>query len=270
MSSNWKSICMFFSVLGLICICAFKMPSSYKLVSKIPLDGGSFTTDNLQDVYVYEGSTLKKFSSTGTLLYTHSDKTYGDISAVDVYDPMKVMLFYKDFPQIVYLDNTLSQNGNTINPADMGYPLTQLACISHDNGLWIYDGQVLQLVRFDVNLNTFQKTGNLNQLLGITVNPVSLTEYNSYLYLNDTVQGILIFDSFGTYYKTLPFTNVKHFEVRGDDLFYMQHHKLHAFHMKTITEDIIAQPDSMATQARVEKNLLYEKYRDTLRVYDIK
>lgn len=252
-----------------LCVMGFKMPASYKLQAKIPLNGGAFTTDNLQNVYVYEGTVLKKYSPAGTLLYTHGDKSYGDITSVNAYDPMKVMVFYKDFPVILYLDNTLSQNGNVINPSDLGYPLTSLACVSHDNGLWLYDGQNLQLVRFDVNLTPLQKTGNLNQLLNLQLNPTALWEYNSYVYLNDTTEGILMFDDFGTYYKTLPFKGVKHFQVRGDDVFYMQGHKLHSFHMKTITEDVIAQPDSMATQCRVEKNLLFEKYLDTVRVYSI-
>ncbi|HSY75835.1 MAG TPA: hypothetical protein VK890_03195 [Bacteroidia bacterium] len=259
-----------FMLLSFIAFTAFRSPATFKLVAKIPLDGGSFTTDNLQNIYVYQADILKKYSAAGILLSSHSDKAYGSITSVDVYDPMKVMVFYKDFPAIVYLDNTLSQNGNTFNTGDMGFPLTSLACVSHDNGLWLYDAQISQLVRFDVNLTALQKTGNLNQLLGIPLNPISLMEYNNYVYVNDTAQGILVFDAFGTYYKTMPFTGVKHYEIRGDDVFYMQKHKIHAFHMKTVSEDIIAQPDSLATQARVEKNLLYEKYMDTVRVYEIR
>jgi len=265
---RWVTCCLLF--VAVLMISAFKFPASYKLVTKVPLNGGSFTTDNLQNLYVYEGNVLKKYSSSGTLLCTHGDKSYGDITLVNAYDPMKVMVFYKDFPVILFLDNTLSQNGNQINPADIGYPLTQLACVSHDNGLWLFDGQNMQLVRFDVNLTQLQKTGNLNQLLGIQLNPSALWEYNNYVYLNDTTEGILMFDGFGTYYKTLPFKGVKHFEVRGDDMFYMQGNKIHVFHMKTITEDVITQPDELATQCRVEKNLLFEKYMDTVRVYEIK
>jgi len=261
---------LLFCVSIIVGISGFKARTTYKLIDKIPLEGGSFTTDNLQNIYVYTGNVLKKYNSAGVLLYTHSDKAYGDITSVDVFDPMKVMVFYKDFPVIVYLDNTLSQNGNTINPSDMGYPLTCMVCMSHDNGLWIYDAQTLQLIRFDVNLAPLQKTGNLNQLLGVSISPVSLCEYNNYVYVDDTTQGILVFDAFGTYYKTMPFTRTRHFEVSGDDIFYMSHHRLHSFHMKTITEDEIAQPDSLATQARVEKNLLYDKYMDTVRVYEIK
>ncbi len=267
-SKRWVGISLLF--VALLIVSAFKLPASYKLVTKVPLNGGTFTTDNLQNLYVYESNVLKKYNSSGTLLYTHGDKFYGDITLVNAYDPMKVMVFYKDFPVILFLDNTLSQNGNLINPADVGYPLTQLACVSHDNGLWLFDGQNMQLVRFDVNLTQLQKTGNLNQLLGIQLNPSALWEYNNYVYLNDTTEGILMFDNFGTYYKTLPFKGIKHFEVRGDDMFYMQDHKIHVFHMKTITEDVIIQPDELATQCRVEKNLLFEKYMDTVRVYEIK
>ncbi len=259
-----------FVIIAITGFAAFRLPATYKLVSKVPLEGGSFTTDNLQNIYVYEGNVLKKYNSSGVLLSSHSDKSYGNITSVNAYDPMKVMVFYKDFPIILFLDNTLSQNGNGINPADIGYPLTSMACMSHDNGVWLYDAQNSQLVRFDVNLTPLQKTGNLNQLLGLALNPVSLAEYNSYVYLNDTTQGILMFDAFGTYYKTIPFKGLTHFEVRGDDMFYMQNHKIHSFHMKTVTEDIIAQPDSLAIQCRVEKNLLYENHKDTVRVFEIK
>ena len=154
----------------------------------------TFTTDNLQNTYLYSGSSLRKYDSRGKLLNQYDDRSFGAISYVDVNDPMKVMVFYKDFPEIVFLDNTLSLNGSPINPGDMGFQFATLACISHDNGAWIYENQGLQLVRFDLNLNVTQKTGNLVQALGMYLNPNYLMEYNSYLYMNDTVQGILVFD----------------------------------------------------------------------------
>lgn len=245
-------------------------PVEYEMICKIPLEGGTFTTDNLQDVYVYTGNVLKKYDAHGKMLYLHGDKSYGSISSVDVTDPLKVMVFYKDFPEIVLLDNTLSQNGSPISPTDLGFPNTTLACISHDNGAWLYEAQNLQLVHVDINLNVTQKTGNLMQLLGFPINPNYLLEYNNYLYMNDSAQGILIFDIYGTYFKTIPIKGLTTFEIRGNDLFYTQANRIHAFHLKTIMEDITAMPDSLATNARVEKNMLFESYRDTVRVFGIK
>src|ERR1700722_3648508 len=130
-------IVFLFSITIIAGLSAFRAPIMYNLVSKIPLENGSFTTDNLQNVYILNGNVLKKYNSAGVLLCSHSDKAFGDITSMDVYDPMKILVFYKAFPQLVFLDNTLSQNGNGINPADIGYPLASMACISHDNGLWL-------------------------------------------------------------------------------------------------------------------------------------
>jgi len=243
---------------------------TYNLICKIPFAGGAFTTDNLQNIYLYHGNSIKKYTSQGQVLYTYSDKSYGAITSIDVNDPMKILVFYKDFPEIVLLDNTLSQNGNPFSPSDAGYPFATLACTSHGNGIWLYDAQNFQLIQLDVNLNSAQKTGNLAKAIDIQLNPDYLMEYNNYVYLNDSAQGILVFDSYGTYYKTIPITGLNTFEVRGDDLFYISKNKLHIFHLKTIMEDAIKPPDTLATEVRVEKNLLYEKYQDTLRVYEIK
>lgn len=242
----------------------------YSLVCKIASPGGSFTTDNLQNIYIYRGNSIKKYTSQGQLLYDYSDKSYGAITSLDVNDPLKILVFYKDFPEIVLLDNTLSQNGNPFSPSDVGYPLTTLACTSHDDGIWLYDAQNFQLVRLDVNLNITEKTGNLAQAIGIELNPDYLMEYNNFVYMNDSAQGILVFDSYGTYYKTIPITGLKTFEVRGDDLYYVSKNRIHIFHLKTIMEDETEAPDTLATEVRIEKNLLYERYNDSVRVFEIK
>jgi hypothetical protein len=272
-SGQWKGAGLVIFIFSIsVVFFAFKPnpPTHYTVVCKIPFEGGTFTTDNLQNIYLYRGNSIRKYNSQGQLLYTYSDKSYGRITSIDVNDPMKMLVFFRDFPEVVLLDNTLSQNGNPFSPADAGFPLATLACTSHDNGVWLYDAQNFQLVRLDVNLTVTQKTGNLPQVLGIELNPDNLMEYNNLVYLNDSAQGILVFDSYGTYYKTIPITGLKSFQVRGDDLFYVAKNRIHAFHLKTILEDQMLPPDTLATQVRIEKNLLYERLGDTLRVYDIK
>ena len=241
----------------------------FELRAKIPLNGGNFTTDNLQNVYVYSGSQLKKYDSRGAMLYQHDDKSYGNITYVDVNDPMKLMVFYKDFPEIVFMDNTLSVNGSPLSPNDLGYPLTTLACTSHNNGLWLYDASGSQLVRIDANMNAIEKTGNLIQSLGMQLNPDYLLEYNSYVYMNDSAQGILVFDQYGTYYKTIPVKGLTTFEVRGNHLFYNHANVIHTLDLNTIMEDTVSTPDAKAISIRVEKHIVYESVNDTVRVYQV-
>jgi WD40 repeat protein len=269
-------ISIFLALFSLLFLSFSNPANKFSLVCKIPFMGGSFTTDNLQNLYLFHGSTLRKYNSQGKLVCTYDDKSYGNITSVDVNDPLKILVFYKDFPEVVLLDNTLSVNGNPFSPSDAGFPLATLACTSHDNSVWLYDAQNFQLIRIDVNLAVEQKTGNLAQVLGISLNPDYLMEYNNYVYLNDSAQGILVFDSFGTYYKTIPITGLTSFEVRGDDLYYIlpgkgniEKNNVHSFHLKTIMQDDFLSPHKMASEVRIEKNLLFEKYQDTLRVYQI-
>ncbi len=276
---SYKSILrtLFASVILIVLSCTLsslttyhlRLTSSYNLISKVPLDGGSFTTDNLQNVYVYKGNSIKKYSSSGKQLCTYSEKSYGAITSIDVNDPLKMLVFYKDVPEIVLLDNTLSQNGNAFNPSTVGYSLATLACTSHDNGIWMYDAQNFQLIRLDVNMNVVQQTGNIAQSIGISLNPQYITEYNNFIYLNDTVQGLIVFDSFGAYYKTIPLKDLRDFQIRGDDLFYVTKNRIHTFHLKTIMEDLTVAPDTLATQVRIEKNILYEKLNDTIKVFQV-
>ncbi|HTB30967.1 MAG TPA: hypothetical protein VK808_03020, partial [Bacteroidia bacterium] len=205
----------------------------------------------------------------GKLLFSYSDKSYGRITSIDANDPLKMLVFYRDFPEVVLLDNTLSQNGNPFSPADVGFPLATLACTSHDNGVWLYDAQNFQLIRLDVNLSVVQKTGNLAQSIGTPLNPDYLMEYNNFVYLNDSAQGIFVFDSFGSYYKTIPITGLTSFEVRGDDLFYVSKNRIRTFHLKTIMEDASMAPDTLSSEVRIEKNILCEKYNDTVRVFEV-
>ncbi len=270
MLNKW-SLLLIIPVLSVVAY-AFKSerPAGYSLISKIPLDGGRFTTDNLQNVYIIRGSSLRKYNSQGKELYNFSDKSYGRITSVDVNDPMKVLVFHRDFPEVILLDNTLSQNGSPFSPTDVGYSLATLACTSHDNGIWLYDAQNFQLVRLNVNMGVAQQTGNIAQNQGISLNPDMLMEYNNLLYLNDSIQGVLVFDSFGSYYKTIPVTGLNTFQIRGDDLFYVSKNRIHTFHLKTIMEDVTMAPDTLATEVRIEKNLLFEKYNDTVRVFEVK
>jgi hypothetical protein len=246
------------------------LTTSYSLICKVPLDGGSFTTDNLQNIYVYRNNSIKKYSSSGKQMYAYSEKSYGAISSIDVNDPLKMLVFYKDIPEIILLDNTLSQNGSPFSPTTIGYSLATLACTSHDDGIWMYDAQNFQLIRLDVNLNVVQQTGNIAQNMGISLNPQYITEYNNFVYLNDTAQGLIVFDSFGAYYKTIPLKNLSSFQIRGDDMFYVSKNRIHTFHLKTIMEDVTMAPDTLATEVRIEKNIFYEKYKDTVRVFEVK
>ncbi|MDD1475334.1 hypothetical protein MEO41_29325, partial [Dolichospermum sp. ST_sed4] len=78
-----------------------------------------------------------------------SDKSIGNIGFVDASDPLKILLFYRDFGQIRFLDNSLSPQGNTILLDNIGFGSSTMVCSSDQNGIWLYEPVSFKLTRLD-------------------------------------------------------------------------------------------------------------------------
>jgi hypothetical protein len=76
-----------------------------------------FTVDNLDNIYVLNSrNQVKKFNSNGDSVAVYNDvRKYGQASLIDVSNPLKVLLYYKDFATVVMLDRFL----NVVNVVDL-------------------------------------------------------------------------------------------------------------------------------------------------------
>ena len=230
--------------------------SNFSLIKTIDAESDFFTSDNQGNVYAVKGNELTKYDKTGKLLYKYSNKNFGNISFVDASNMLRVLVFYKDFLQVVLLDNTLSITGDPINIEKIGFQQTQLACSSHNNGIWIYDQQNFELIRFDNDMLKTQQTGNLTAALNVELQPDFMLEYDNKVYLNNPSTGILIFDVYGTYYKTIPVKNAKAIEPVGDWVYYMENDKVKAYNVKSTEEKEFNMPSEKFDNFRIELNVL--------------
>ena len=74
------------------------------------------------------------------IIYSYSNKNLGKISQVDVSNPLRPLLLYRDMGVICVLDNTLSQQEKNIDLNSLS--LYQTNCIANsnfDNGIWLFD-----------------------------------------------------------------------------------------------------------------------------------
>ena len=111
--------------------------SKFSLIKTIDVESDFFTSDNQSNIYVVKGKDLTKFDKTGKELYKYSNKNFGSIRFVDASNMLRVLVFYKDFLQVIFLDNTLSIIGDPINIEKIGFQQTQLVCSSSNNGIWV-------------------------------------------------------------------------------------------------------------------------------------
>ena len=263
-----RSLKFLFCVSLLVFLLAFQQ-SNLVFVKNVPARAEKMSTDNLSNVYLINSDVLQKYDPQGTLQKTYSNMSFGKISSIDASNPMKIILFYRNFLQVVILDNTLAQNGDPISIEELGYPQTQLICASHDNGMWIYNQQNFELLRFDQNLAMVSQTGNLAQLLNMELKPSVMIEFGNRLYVSNPSTGIMVFDAFGTYYKNIPITGLRDFQFRDDELLFYQDGKLNTFNLKNLEQTSTVLPDSAALAVRMVNDKLYLLKKESLGIYTI-
>ena len=82
----------------------------------------------------------------------------GQITRVDIQNPLKIVLFYENFNTVILLDNQLNET-QKINFSENDVPIVAAAIgIASQNRLWIYNSLTQQIGLFDYLKNTFQST----------------------------------------------------------------------------------------------------------------
>ncbi len=220
--------------------------------------------DGFGNIYIIQNDQIVKYNANGVLQKKFSVKRYGKIDFVDATNPLKILVYYKDFQQIVFLDNQLTASSNAISLETIGYEQTSLVCSSANNSFWIFDKQNNELSRFNAELKSLVKTGNLKRILDVDIKPNFMLEHNNYVYLNCPNEGILVFDIYGTFYKTIPLKNLKEFNVVNGDVFFFENHQLKQYQSQTFNTIQKQFSDTIMVDAFWRNNKIYKVYADSL------
>lgn len=99
-------------------------------IIKLDQEPELFTVDKIGNIYVYRQHLLKKYTAEGKLLAQFSNYESGKLHSIDVSDPFRLLLFYRDFNQIAFLDNKLNSVGDPVNLAELGFNSVSTVCKS--------------------------------------------------------------------------------------------------------------------------------------------
>ncbi|HRO44502.1 hypothetical protein [Agriterribacter sp.] len=175
-----------------------------------------FAADNLGNVYVLTpAGLLIKFNDKGDTLNVFNEvRRYGTVYAMDVTNPMKVLLYYKDFSTIVMLDRYLNRI-NVIDLRKTGIFQAKAVGLSYDNNVWIFDEQSAKLKKIDENGRLLIETADLRQVLDVMPSPVKITDRDGFVYMYDAANGLYIFDYYGTLKNTIALTGISDLQITG-------------------------------------------------------
>lgn len=194
--------------------------TSFRQVRVLRGDIVNFTIDNLDNLYVLNSrNQVKKFNSNGDSVAIYNDvRKFGQATLIDVSNPLKVLLYYRDFATVVMLDRFL----NVVNTVDLrkaGIFQARTIGQSYDNKIWVYDEFEAKLKKIDEDGRLLQETPDFRLLLGQAITPVKISDENKYVYLYDPAKGVYVFDYFGALKNGILIQNWQNFKVSGKYIF---------------------------------------------------
>ncbi len=224
-----------------------------------------FSTDNLGNMYLVNDAELLKYNAGGDLLVRYSNLKLGDIGSVDATNPLKILIYYPDYQQMLFLDNQLSPNGQPISLQELGLEQAAMVCAGANNSFWVFDSRNSELIRFDQNRKKIASTGNLRQVLNAEIKPVMMREHNNFLYLNCPETGIYVFDIFGAFSKLLPLKGIIDLQANKELIYYHKAGILCSYDQRLVEERCDSLPAGVRL-ARVAGDKKYLSYGDSILV----
>jgi len=176
--------------------------SSFRLVQTIPVAATEMAVDNLQNVYILTASDqLKKYNSNGDSVAAYNNvRRFGKLYSFDVSNPLRPLLFYKDFSTLVLLDAQLSVRG-TLDLRRHSILQASAAALSYDNNIWVFDAVENKLKKLSEKGDVLMETADFRTLFDGFFVPERLWDQNNSLYLFSPGAVVLQFDYFGTFQK---------------------------------------------------------------------
>lgn len=190
--------------------------TSFKLLKKINGDIVAFTADNLDNLYLLNSSDqLKKINEKGDSVAVFNNiRKYGKVAQIDVSNPLRVLLYYKDFSTVVVLDRLLNIR-SAIDFRKQDIFQVQAVCLSYDNGIWLYDEFDHKLKKLDEDGKLLFASTDFRQLFDDAFSFTTIDDQDGYLYLYDKNKGVYVFDYYGTLKNIFSLTGYSNFKAVG-------------------------------------------------------
>lgn len=227
-------------ILFLLCLCTSvatysQSDSVFQFIRSVNGNFSYFNVDNLDNIYlVTNANQLKKLDEKGDSIAIFNDvKRFGNPSSIDVTNPFKILLYYKNFSTVVILDRLLNMR-NTINFRKQSIFSVHSIATSYDSNIWLFDEQDYKLKKIDETGKLLQETTDWRMLFDSVPSPTRIIDRNNYIYLYDAEKGFYIFDYYGAFKNKLTFPGWTDVEVNGKNIYGFQDNILYSYELNSL------------------------------------
>lgn len=213
-------------------------------------------------LYTMSNSVFYKTKAETSIPY--SNLQLGTISSAHIFNPLKIILFYKNFNTVVFLDNRLSE----INKIDFNalQPYKNISHISTgtNSNLWIFNADTQQLELYD-----YKRKVTLATTQPIASKVLDLKSNYNYCYLL-TENYLYTYSYFGSLISKLNHTHFKSMAESNGQLIVQQDNQLLLRTKDSLEFRAIALPDLVIDQFLLTDESLYIYSAKTLYQFELK
>ena len=210
--------------------------------------------DDFENSYYINHNTL--YQKTAKFTYSYTNSQLGEITSVDITNPLKILVFYRDFNTVLMLDNKLNELTKPINFTTESFSKNvAFTNISSNNNLWLFsfDDNILQLWNHQTRKIQFA-----SQPLTFFIDdfkPVKqLSTYKSCWLVGE--RNILKFNEYGTFIETYAINNSELTPFKDGHIF-LEDHKLYYQDISSERHQININPEVFIKSFYVNTNHIY-------------
>jgi hypothetical protein len=242
----------YFLIAITICITSFEAHSQ-----KLPAgDWKIFDADILGSIYISNGMVLKKINTEGKVIVEYQNQLLGDITHIDCYKGLKILVFHALTNNVVLLNNQLAPVGITIN-LDKGNMFDVAAvCLGTDDNIWIADEQDGQIKLADQSLNIIQK-GIIYRQYTSAEKIIQFAQRGNRIIMVTSDNELLLLDQFGSFVNKHTFKALDYSWIGNEKLYYLSDNKSMSFSYKWSSFDSIISINQSTNAILESKNQLY-------------
>lgn len=196
------------AILFFLCFFISNSQTSIYLEKTISIDAESFVGCDYDLNYYYFTNTILSKKTPHKVL-NYSNFLYGNISSVDITNPLKIVVFYNDFNVVTILDSQFNETDIIQLPYDISF-----ATKGTTNNLWLFTTNTQSIENY--NFKTNRIVSKSQPLKNTTVLGMKSTE--NYVYLH-TSTGIQTFDYLGNFIKENKNKAIENFQYNNRSLY---------------------------------------------------
>ena len=229
-----------------------------------------FTVDNLGNLYIVNKTgQIKKMGPAGDSIAVFNNvRQYGKLYLIDVTNPLRVLLYFRDFGTIVVLDRFL----NTRTTIDLRkQQLFQVNAIgqSYDNNIWVYDELESKLKRVSEDGRVLDQSTDFRLIVDTAPSPQFIVDQNRLVCLYDSLKGVYLFDYYGAFKNRIQLKGWTDFTVIGNAMYGRDTYMLYRYEPGTLILQNYPIPVAMrdAQKIKITPGYLYVLRNNRLEVF---